>query len=281
MSVDETSILGKVIPAIKEYSGEVISAAVVACLTLCVKRVRQFIKNFKVAFAVAGKKPNFHSQHRAFKSVNTELVKLQVRHKASRSLVFLFHNGESFFNGKSLAKMSAYSEACDNGVTSIADTCRGVIISTVPEAVSFIYDAHPDGNSLVMDTRWHAITKKGLNGGALAASFEATGVEVAIHRILYDRRDRKNPEPIGFVALQFKNTEDVRCASICNEIPCFQFQQAVDGCGKVKSNPDGKELCDLWEESSMGGCNLIEKLLNDASLQVSWYRRFVGTLFGD
>lgn len=265
--------------AVAEHAGEIIVGTVLALGGVFTKT--KLWKKIKASLRAASKKPNFHAQHSTAQKVLTELTRMQARHSASRALVFLFHNGESFFNGKSLAKMSCYSEALDNGVTSIAEGCRGVMLSTVPEAVGFIYTAHPNGVEGTKDTNWHCLTKKCLNGGALAAAFEASGVETAMHRILYDNRDRKNPEPIGFVALQFANPDKVKCDTTCVDTPCLHFPAAAESCVVVRPRITGVDMCDEWEASSMGSCNLIEKLINDASLQVTPWRRFLGTLLGD
>ena len=250
------------------HAGEIIGGIIITVVAFVLKLAA---KKMHVSLKAASKKPNFHRHYTASAAVRDLLIELRIRHKASRALVFMFHNGESFFNGKSLAKMSCYSESCAPGSTSISNSCKGVLISTTPEAVSFIYTAHPNTAEVIKDTRWHAITRDSLEVGQLAASFDESGVVVAMHRILYDS-NIKSPEPIGFVSLQFSNTDNVSCEDVCPDSPCAEFPPKEF----VELN---NTMCEEWDESSKNQCNQIEKRINASALQVSWSRRFIGALF--
>lgn len=69
-----------------------------------------------------------------------KLVEIRVESSADRVSVFLFHNGEKYANGNSILKMSQAYEVLAPGISPQKDNNRGILVSTVPESVSFLVD---------------------------------------------------------------------------------------------------------------------------------------------
>jgi hypothetical protein len=153
------------------------------------------------------------------------------------------------------------------------------LLSTVPEAVDFVYAAHPSGSLPERNIDWHVIRRSELPPGQFSACLTSYGVEVAVHRILYDMASQA-PEPIGFVSLQFDDADAVPCDPKCTDIPCrilVSGKEKLDDSDTLLHCTGSKTLCDSWEESSTQACNLIEKYVNEASLQMSGWKRFLLT----
>lgn len=270
-----SSILDNVLSLLANYSGELIASLIFGLLALLCKPIVAILKNIPKAWRAARRPPDIRAVLSNGQSVRDVLTELRVKHGATRALLFKLHNGERFASGSSIMKMSCVGESLSEGVSSLSDSCRNVMLSTVPEAIQFIYDAHPQNGKHVADTSWHAIVRDDLPGGSLRATFKGFNVAVAMHRIAYSLKDRNDPAPIGFVALQFDDIASVRCNPRCLKDPCAEFNSRE----KLGSNSD-MSLCSEWESSSLDSVSLIERLIHDPALQYSWYHRFLGTLQG-
>jgi len=66
------------------------------------------------------------------------LVEIRVEVNADRVSLFLFHNGERYINGNSILRLSGAYECLANGIGSHKESSQNILVSTVPEAVSFL-----------------------------------------------------------------------------------------------------------------------------------------------
>lgn len=252
-----------------EYVGEIMASLLTCVAALLRHHIIALYKRTRKAVSLSRRRPSVLANQRAATGTRDALLRLQEKHGAARALLFMFHNGDSFTSGNSILKMSCTAEVTDPGLSSMADSCKYVLLSTVPEAVQFIYDSR--AATTKPDTDWHPIVRENLPGGSLRATFTNFRVAVSMHRIIYDMSNPKSPEPIGFIALQFTEIDDVRCTSECIGRPCVTFT------GQDAIVASALSRCEAWNTSSLDLISVIEKNLNDPALQSSWFRRLFGS----
>ena len=69
------------------------------------------------------------------------LTELRITIRASRCLVFQFHNGGSFADGTSIKRFSVTHESCDSGVTSMILESQDVLLTRYMELVKTLEDS--------------------------------------------------------------------------------------------------------------------------------------------
>lgn len=120
------SFITENLSSLKDYLlafGEMTGALVIGVLIGIISAIRK--KN--VSFRWTAKKQDvFVQKHGRIHELLTEL-RLTVR--ASRCLVFQFHNGGSFSDGSSIKRFSVTHESCDGGVTSMILDSQDVMLT--------------------------------------------------------------------------------------------------------------------------------------------------------
>lgn len=122
-----------------------------------------------------------------------EIVKEAVM--ADRVQVYEFHNGTHYANGRSALKTTCTYEVCRYGVSSCLNILSGVPLSVIP---AFIKKLLHDGELYIPDIE--VIKETMPSTYSLKKSMDISGFyDVIIHN--------KHGEPIGFVAVQFCNSD--------------------------------------------------------------------------
>jgi len=77
--------------------------------------------------------------------IHEQLTSLRIHTKACRVVVFQFHNGEQFFSGSPIQKMTATYEAVDGGFASVVETGRqgGMVVSNMSAVLDKMFDDTP------------------------------------------------------------------------------------------------------------------------------------------
>jgi hypothetical protein len=81
------------------------------------------------------------------------LATLKTDTRAQRCEVLMFHNGDYYVNGNSVLKLSCAYESVSSGVSSICEEWQKVLVSQIPEMLTFL--EHADASSpivAVLDT---------------------------------------------------------------------------------------------------------------------------------
>lgn len=71
-------------------------------------------------------------------TIHELLTELRVTVRASRSLVFQFHNGGNFVDGGSIKRFSLTHESCDAGVTSVILDSQDVLLTRYTDMIGII-----------------------------------------------------------------------------------------------------------------------------------------------
>ena len=121
--------------------------------------------------------------------VHEHLTELRVTVRASRCLVFQFHNGGKFADGSSIKRISVTHESCANGVKSMMIESQDVLLNRYIDVVR-ILDQSPD----------RIIRVETLPESAFRSSFEINNV---LFFTVSPLRCMDGVTPLGFVCCQW------------------------------------------------------------------------------
>jgi hypothetical protein len=125
--------------------------------------------------------------------VHEHLTELRVTVRASRCLVFQFHNGGKFADGSSIKRISVTHESCANGVKSMMIESQDVLLNRYIDVVR-ILDQSPD----------RIIRVETLPESAFRSSFEINNV---LFFTVSPLRCMDGVTPLGFVCCQWCSTD--------------------------------------------------------------------------
>jgi hypothetical protein len=115
--------------------GEIAGSLLIGVLIGVVGAVRKRKINLKWN---TSKERTFVEKH---SRIHEQLTELRVMVRASRCLVFQFHNGGSFADGVSIKRFSVTHESCEAGVTSMILESQDVLLTRYIELVQTMKDA--------------------------------------------------------------------------------------------------------------------------------------------
>lgn len=127
--------------------------------------------------------------------VHEMLTELRVTVRASRCLIFQFHNGGSFADGTSIKRFSVTHESCENGVPSVLLDSQDVLLTRYMELVG------------VMDNRPSKIIKTSeLSPSAFRSALEINNVE---YFSVSPLRCLDGITPLGFVCCHWCTSDSL------------------------------------------------------------------------
>ena len=125
--------------------------------------------------------------------IQDKLAELRVKIGANRVYIAKFHNGEEFFDGMSIKKISKTHETCYQGVSHEFLSCQNIMTSLVPEAMSIVALSKKTGNPIIK------CTKSLSEGGFLNNHLTGLGIKTfGKYRLLIGER------LVGYIGMHFK-----------------------------------------------------------------------------
>ena len=119
------------------------------------------------------------------------LVEVRLAAKADRVCIYLFHNGEHYISGSSILRISGAYETVAFGISMQRLSAQSILISTVPEAVSFL--VNPDAQEAVA-----VANVEDLAPGFYRSALELQGVRATAKYPLY-----KSSDVVGFICADY------------------------------------------------------------------------------
>ena len=125
--------------------------------------------------------------------IQDKLAELRVRIGAERVYISKFHNGEEYFDGTAIKKVSKTHETCMQGVSHEFISCQNILTSLIPGAMEVVSQSKKTNRPIMK------CSKILLNGGFLYNHLSSLGIKTfGKYRLLIGER------LIGYLGVHFK-----------------------------------------------------------------------------
>jgi len=125
--------------------------------------------------------------------IQDKLAELRVKIGATRVYISKFHNGEEYFDGTAIKKVSKTHETCERGVSHEFMSYQNVLTSLIPEAMEVISTSKKKNQPIMK------CTKSLVNGGFLHNHLSNLGIKTfGKYRLLIGDR------LIGYLGVHFE-----------------------------------------------------------------------------
>ena len=122
--------------------GSSISVLIVGVAFIFANRIVEIFWKRIATYIEAKRIPGSLNQLR---EITSAIAILRDRIKCCRTQVHYFHNGEYYFNGSPILKMSCVAESTNQGIEKLIHKAQSIRVETIQEAIGFLSDPESGG----------------------------------------------------------------------------------------------------------------------------------------